>query len=576
MIRLTSCLKGYTLDQDKAVSPAKTLSQVRASLARLEFDILAHTRRIDAGRLDIPVYLSVCGNDARHCMPTRKQMGKGATPQQAEASALMELVERFSFFTFWQSMPGMTEAAWDEAERLWGDALMPMEEILLSVHDPLPPDKARQILNLLPWRFFPATCLTTGLECRLPLDWFKRLGEFNGSSAGNTQEESLLQGVCELVERHVCALIDTQRPTTPTIDASDCEDPVLQRLTAVFAREGIRLILKDFSLDMPVPTVAALAWDPATFPERSELVFTAGTAASPVKAAIRAITEVAQLAGDFCTGACYEASGLPKFLQLEETAWLLQGPSMSLRDMPSVDAVDIRDELTSLTAGLAARHFRVYSITTTHPDLSIPAHYSMVPGFAFRERDANQSLGLFVGRMLVEDREAEHAAHGLAVLDTLYPQAHFIPFFKGLLELRLGVLNKARAFFQQAYLVQPDAGSRSLTAFYAAYTHTQAAEWRQALPFLELALNDAPDMKEYWNLRGVAHFKLKDYGPAARDFEAALRIDKGSALDLANLGLCYKFMGNRHDAAHCLRNALELDPDLGFAREHLKELKQTL
>ena len=31
---------------------------------------------------------------------TQKQMGKGGSPAQAEASALMELVERFSFFSF--------------------------------------------------------------------------------------------------------------------------------------------------------------------------------------------------------------------------------------------------------------------------------------------------------------------------------------------------------------------------------------------------------------------------------------------------------------------------------------------
>ncbi|MDR0465882.1 MAG: YcaO-like family protein, partial [Deltaproteobacteria bacterium] len=531
------------------------------------------TPNIDAGRLDIPVYLSICGNDAKRCMPVRKQMGKGASPEQAEASALMELVERFSFFSFLQSAPGMTEATWSEAERLWGDALIPVEEILGAVHDPLPPDRARQVLDRVSWKFFPATCLTTGLECRLPLDWFKTLGEFNGSSAGNTQEESLLQGVCELAERHVCALIAKRRQETPNIDAANCADPVLRRLMAAFSREGVRLVLKDFSLGLPVPTVAALAWDPDTFPERSELVFTAGTATSPAKAAVRAITEAAQLAGDFCTGACYEASGLPKFSKLEDAAWLRQGTTIALESLPSLEAADMRDELLALASGLAAQNFRVYGIATTHPALQIPAHYSIIPGFAFRERDANQSLGLFVGRTLAEDCEVEHAACGLTALNEFYPQAHFIPFFSGLLELRRGAHEKARALFQQAHPMQPDNGSRGLAAFYAAYALTQAGEWRQALPWLEQALDDAPDVKEYWSLRGVAHFKLKDYNRAAGYFKEALRLDKGSALDLANLGLCRKFMGRKKAAARHLRKALELDPDLDFAGAHLKELE---
>ena len=53
---------------------------------------------------------------------------------------------------------------------------------------------------------------------------------------------------------------------------------IQEDLLAAFEREGIHIVLKDFSLGMPLPTVGAVAWDPATFPARSEIVFTAGTA----------------------------------------------------------------------------------------------------------------------------------------------------------------------------------------------------------------------------------------------------------------------------------------------------------
>ena len=159
----------------------------------------------------------------------------------------------------------------------------------------------------------------------VPLDWFKKLNEFNGSSAGNTFEESISQGGCELVERHVCAVIDRTRQIVPTIDPKSSDDVVLNRLVACFENNGVTLILKDFTMGYPVPTVAAIAWDKKTFPALSEIVFTAGTAASPVKAAIRAITEVAQLAGDFETSRVYEASGLPKFTDLDQVKWLEEG-----------------------------------------------------------------------------------------------------------------------------------------------------------------------------------------------------------------------------------------------------------
>ena len=104
-LHLTDALKGYTYDQDKLLTPEETIRRVRDRLGALDLKLLQDTMRIDSGRLDIPVYLSLLGVDARRVVPTHKQMGKGATPVQAEASALMELVERFSFFTYLNDGP---------------------------------------------------------------------------------------------------------------------------------------------------------------------------------------------------------------------------------------------------------------------------------------------------------------------------------------------------------------------------------------------------------------------------------------------------------------------------------------
>ena len=99
-LHLNDAVKGYTYDQDKLLTPEATIRRVRDRLGAIDLKLLQNTKRIDSGRLDIPVYLSLLGVDARRVVPTHKQMGKGATPVQAEASALMELVERFSFFTY--------------------------------------------------------------------------------------------------------------------------------------------------------------------------------------------------------------------------------------------------------------------------------------------------------------------------------------------------------------------------------------------------------------------------------------------------------------------------------------------
>ncbi|MDY7002135.1 MAG: YcaO-like family protein, partial [Thermodesulfobacteriota bacterium] len=240
MMELKDCLKTYTKDQDKALTPSETVSRAKAELLGQGRNILAETRRVDTGRLGIPVFMCVCGQEAREIMPGRKQMGKGATVEQAEASALMELVERYSFFSFWNNEANFIRASWSEAEALFPGKLMPVAEIIHSVGEKISEKDATRILNLVRWRFAPVANISAGTEVHVPLDWFKKLNEFNGSSAGNTPEESILQGACELVERHMCAIIAKEKPALPSIDPKSASDPVLADLLECYARNNIQ------------------------------------------------------------------------------------------------------------------------------------------------------------------------------------------------------------------------------------------------------------------------------------------------------------------------------------------------
>ena len=130
-IILKDAFKTFTLDQDKIKSPKETVLQFKEKLKKIDLDILSHTRRIDNGRLDIPVYFSVCGKDASALTGTKKQMGKGATPEQAEASAVIELAERFSFFSFYNNPANFIV----ERHCNLNDRAISFEMIADSVHD---------------------------------------------------------------------------------------------------------------------------------------------------------------------------------------------------------------------------------------------------------------------------------------------------------------------------------------------------------------------------------------------------------------------------------------------------------
>ncbi len=130
-IELNDAVKGYTYDQDKIISPEKTVAQFKNKAAKAGLDILNRTRRIDNGRLDIPVFFSECGAHAREVIGTNKQMGKGGTPAQSEASAVMELAERFSFFSFVNQKDHFFSAPAKEL----GEKALSFDRIIRSVHD---------------------------------------------------------------------------------------------------------------------------------------------------------------------------------------------------------------------------------------------------------------------------------------------------------------------------------------------------------------------------------------------------------------------------------------------------------
>ena len=385
-IQLNDAFKGYTLDQDKIITPEETVVRFKAKLQEVHLDILERTVRIDNGRLDIPVFFSICGQDALQVIGTKKQMGKGSTPQQSEASAVMELAERFSFFSFSKDAKNF----FVEEYRNLKDKAIPFELITRSVHDDSEEaEKVKEIFSAIPLKWTWAYNLTREAEVLIPFNWFYSINEFNGPSAGNCVEEALIQGICEIVERHVSSIISRNRMKTTIVDPASVTDPVALDMINKYTQAGVRLFITDFSLDTGIPSIGALAYDPTTFPRQSEIVWTAGTTPGPQKALIRALTEVAQLAGDFNSSSNYVASGLPKFKTLEEADYILRTDKViPISALPDLSHDNLKVEIENCLAALSRKDMQVIALDVTHPKLKIPAFYTIIPGAHFRVRAA--------------------------------------------------------------------------------------------------------------------------------------------------------------------------------------------
>ena len=571
-IILQDAPKNYTFDQDKIMSPSDTVQRFREKAAALDLDILSRTRRIDNGRLDIPVFYSECGADARRVTGTNKQMGKGGTPEQSEASAVMELVERFSFFSFAENEKNFIHATPGQL----GEKALDYSLITQSVHDnEAEALKVKPIFDSLSLQWTKGYDLTNEKEVNIPFNWFYMINEFNGPSAGNCTEEALIQGICELVERHVSSRVSREKLKVPGIRLDSFKDPLIRELLAKYEAQGIKVYASDLSLNMGVPTIAVLAWDPSTFPDMSEIVWTAGTAPSPEKAMGRALTEVAQLAGDFNTGSNYEASGLPKFTDIDAAGYITHPETMvDAADMPNLSSDNMKMEVESLIRILADKGFHLLSIRTTHPGLDIPAFYTIMPGAHFRERADEASVGMFAARLITENSHPILAIDQLDELEALIPGKYYTSFYKGLMLSALEEGNDAIAQFQAA--LDRDPARRNLPDI---CSHMAAAQKDSGLldPALETCQTglDADSQRpDILNTAGACCFMKKDFKTAITYFEKALDVDPSQAINYANMGSCYRELKEPVLAIKFYEMALNIDPTIEFARDNIKKLKK--
>jgi len=570
-IVLKDAYKQYTHDQDKIFKPEETVKRFKEQLKKANLDILEKTVRIDSVRLDIPVFFSICGDDALEIIGTKKQMGKGGTPEQSEASAVMELAERFSFFSFVKDESNFFTERYENIK----EKVLPFEAIAKSVHDPCEdPEALKKVFSMLPLKWTWAFNMTRGEECLVPFDWFYTINEFNGPSAGNCVEEALLQGICEVVERHVSSLISRNKITTPLIDISTVTDELSKEMIGKYNREGIRLYLSDFSLDTGISTVGALAYDPATFPDSSEIVWTAGTTPDPQKALSRALTEVAQLAGDFNSGSNYVASGLPKFNTPDEAGYVINGTeTRSINDLPDLSDNNIRVEVENCISALSKNDMEVIAINTMHRDLEVPAFYTIVPGAHFRERSAGTSIGMFSAKIVAESGNPGWAMAQLKRMDAILPGKYYIKFFMGICCLSLYDPEEGLRYLEEALELEPREEDMVSIYSYMAQCLKDMERYNDALAVLEKAEKIDRERTDIYNLMGFCFFKLKKHEDAIECFKKVLKLDPTSGIDYANIASNYRDMGNREQAVNYYRMALEFDPSLDFARENLEKLE---
>jgi len=547
-IILNDAFKRFTLDQDKIFSPGETVRRFKEKLKKVNLDILENTVRIDNGRLGIPVYFSSCGKDAIKIIGTKKQMGKGATPQQSEASAVMELAERYSFFSFYKNPKNFFIKKYRDIK----DRAISFEMIARSVHDDSDDlEISRKIFEDLPLKWTHAFNLTRNQEVAIPFNWFFTINEFNGPSAGNCVEEAISQGICEIVERHVSSIISRKRLNMPAINADSATDPMVVEMIQKYRNNGVKFYISDFSLDMGIPSVGVLAYDPLNFPAKSEIVWTAGTTPDPEKALSRALTEV------------------------EDADFIIRpGKKIDINTLSDISNENIKVEVQNLISALSKKSMEVIVVNTMHPLLEIPAFYTIIPGAHFRERALGTSVGMFSAKIITENKSPDMAINELTKIEKMLPGKYYIQFYLGSCHLALNNPASALRYFNRALELDPKEQDIPSIYSYMGVCLKEMGEYRRALAVLKNAEKYDKERTDIYNLMGFSHFKLKEHEKAIACFKKVLQLDPGSAIDYANIASNYRDMGQKGKAIKYYEMALAMDPKIEFARNSLIKLRQ--
>lgn len=275
--------------------------------------------------------------------------GKGITDEMAYISGLMELVERFSCSVFLNREDNYSIYSFNESDSYT------IQDYYLDSNENFD-DSIKSLLSKLKLRWYTAFSLD-GDEVQLPMNFIHYTQKStNGMAAGNTIEEAIFQGTCELIERHWIGMVWKYRRPVPSIDIEsvDCEiaKKIIKRITDV----GYEIYLKDFSLGFELPVIAAIRV------YNGDIINIAvGVSTNKKEALLRALTENYQT-----EGSNEYPDGKPDFLFQAKKNKLFN-------ELFSREFDDFGDDINYLNDLLKSNGFFTYYIDTTHSILKVPS-----------------------------------------------------------------------------------------------------------------------------------------------------------------------------------------------------------
>ena len=393
-IRLERCPKVSSSTGIRIVPPEETLKKFMPMLEKAGMDPVEDIT--DRDNLGIPVYSVYRKMTAKGTFGNYN--GKGATPEQAKASAVMEAMERYSAEL--RDTDEVFIANMDEVRSSGYPYIEPADMIL--------PARVMGMVDSADIAWTLCYDIMRGEDVWVPAcavfypyypNGDLQLFRFhtNGIAAGNTIEEAILHAMFEVIERDAWSIAESFNRTNADIYVDD-EDSVPGRLIRRFRDAGIEIHLKDLTTDTGVTTIGAASDDVRT-KDPEMLDIGVGTHLDPQIAAIRAITEVAQSRTTHKHGLKVNAElqkrtremGYEKVKEANPVWYSDSDKGIKLSSMKNEATEYVLDDIEIVLGKLLNAGFdRVAIADFTRPEIGVPAVRAIIPGMEVSTMDSER------------------------------------------------------------------------------------------------------------------------------------------------------------------------------------------
>ena len=286
--------------------PSNTIKRIKDGLRKLDIDVgyvpVRVSDNIHWGRVWIDSIRIVC-------------VGKGITPELAEASAYAELAERLSAGLFYpvfeeqvrfnapalyneetvkflnyEWMEGYVHALQDDLENPLRIEDLLANEIHLTAKDIEDIKNSRMARH-----WVDGFSIVRQETVKVPVNLIAYIHGSNGMAAGNTIEEAMIQASCEIFERYVQIQIIKPEKIVPSIDSDSVDNTVIKEMIRFYHAKNVDVIIKDLSFDGLLPGVGVLFINNNLRPDRLEhRILIPGVSFNPDEGLTRCFTESMQ------------------------------------------------------------------------------------------------------------------------------------------------------------------------------------------------------------------------------------------------------------------------------------------